>query len=428
MADKIFDFESNLTIQEILTAQLRPHVEYLQRPCPSLPDDLFLNSGINWIISQNKTCREFLQYSEEVFDNKIPRSTFSDAMHSQRRLELVQEVTRQHYISLDLELSADKVDYLSEFKELEEYNVFSVDGHYIDHCSHTEKDGKGKHYAAGNLYALNMRNGLMHYFACVSDGSEKNHEMPIFRERMAIENSFYNDVKKKTIWISDRAFIDHRWWIKQKRKGNYVISRSKKNNSIIYCGDFALDKDDPVNAGVVSDRAGGFSSSGAAMRIIEYIDPETGDEMTFYTTLGKEVRPGVVCWLYFLRWKIEKVFDSFKNSFKIIKAWATKKRATQIQGHFICLVYNFIQFLLEKTKKHGSCEDEKAEKKYAGNLKAREIKAEQAGRFIHPLIYTSRRISRISNQFFRSVKNYFFSEKPVCALLPIFVERLIRYL
>ncbi len=164
------------------------------------------------------------------------------------------------------------------------------------------------------------------------------------------------------------------------------------------------------------------------MRIIEYVDPETGEEMAFYTTLGKEVRPGVVCWLYFLRWKIEKVFDSFKNSFRMTKAWATKNRATQIQGHFICLVYNFVQFLLEKTKKYGSCEDEKAEKKYTRNLKTREAKAKQSGRFIHPLMYTCRRISRISNQFFRSVKNHFFSENPVCDLLHIFVQRLIRYL
>ena len=160
-----------------------------------------------------------------------------------------------------------------------------------------------------------MRNGLMQQFACVSDGISKNHEMPIFRNRMQIENSI-NNTKKKTILINDRAFLDDRWWAKQKKKDNYAISRLKTNSSILYCGDLDFDMTDPINTGVISDRLGGTSSSGTTMRIISYIDPESGDEMTFYTTLGKEIRPGVICWLYFLRWRIEKVFDSFKNSFK----------------------------------------------------------------------------------------------------------------
>ena len=132
--------------------------------------------------------------------------------------------------------------------------------------------------------------------------------------------------------------------------------------------------------------------------------------------------------LLFLRWKIEKVFDCFKNSFGEIKAWATGSKATQIQGNLICLVYNFVQFLSEKTKKHESCEDEKAEKKYAKNLELRERKAAALGRFIHPLIYTSRRISRISYQFIRSVRNHLFSKKPLSLVLPIFADRLRRYL
>ena len=251
--------------------------------------------------------------------------------------------------------------------------------------------------------------------------------MPIFRARIKIENSF-SKLKKKTIWICDRAYVDKRWWVNQKKKGNYVISRIKTNNSILYCGDQEFDRNDPVNARVISDRLGGFSSSGSTMRIIACIDPETEEERTFYTTLGKEVKPGVVCWLYFLRWRIEKVFDCFKNSFNERKAWATGNIATEIQGHFICMVYNFVQFLSEKTKKHESCEDEKAEKKYAKNLEVREKKAKELGRFIHPLLYISRRISRISEQFIRAVRKHFYLKIPLKLIVPVFVERLKRYL
>ncbi len=423
MSDEFFDFASEQDLQDIFTSQIKQHLDNLKRNCTSLSDELFISSGISRIISQNKTGRDFLQKSEEIFDIQIPRSTFSDAMHSSRRRDLIRQVSCRNYKSLDQELISDKIDYLHEFKEIEGHDVFSVDGHYIEHSSHTQRDLKGKLYASGNLYALNMRNGLMQHFACVSDGSEKNHEMPIFRERIKSFNT-----KKKTIWISDRGFIDYRWWGKQAKKGDYVISRAKTNNSILYCGELSFDKNDPVNAGVVSNRLGNFTSSGSVMRIIEYIDPETAEQMTFYSTLGKDVRPGVVCWLYFLRWKIEKIFDCFKNSFEETKAWATGNKATEIQGYFICLVYNFVQFLSEKTKKYESCEDEKAERKYAKNLESREKKARELGRFIHPLLYTSRKISRISCQFIRSVRNYFFSKKPLSFILPIFAKRLKRYL
>ena len=428
MSNNFFDIEADRNLQDILTAQLKPHVERFKRNCPSLSDKLFIESGINWIMSENNNCRDFLQHSEEVHNNKIARTTFSEAMHSPRRLDFVSNVSQQYYESLNKLLLADKVDYLKEFKELDEYGLFSIDGHYIEHCSHTERNEKGKVYAAGNLYALNMRSGLMQHFDFVSDGTGKNHEMPIFRKRVKIENDFNNFKDQKTIFINDRAFMDFRWWATQKQKGNFVISRVKENNTPIKCGDIKFDKNDPINAGVVANRQGGFTSSGIIMRIIDYINPETGEEMTFYTTLGNEIRPGLVCWLYFLRWQIEKVFDSFKNAFQMTKAWATKNRATQIQGHFICLVYNFVQFLSEKTKKHESCEDEKAMKKYAMNLEVREVKAKELGRYIHPLIYINRRISQISRQFIRAVKNHFYLEMPLRLVIPVFADRLKRYL
>ena len=406
MSNNFFNFALGQNLHDIFTSQINQHLHNIKRKCSSLSDEGFIKAGIERVILENKNGRDFLQKSEEIFDIRIPRTTFSDAMHSDRRLDIVGQVSLRIYKSLEQELISDEIDFLKEFKELDGYDVHSVDGHYIEHSSHTQRDVKGKLYASGNLYALNMRNGLMQHFAFVSDGSEKNHEMPIFREGMKKFNK-----EKKTIWIGDMAFVDYRWWGKQAKEGNHVISKVKTNSSILYCGDLSFDKTDTVNAGVVSDRLGGTTSSGYTIRVIEYIDPETEEKIIFYSTLDKSVRPGVISWLYFLRWKIEKVFDCFKNSFGEIKAWATGSKATQIQGNLICLVYNFVQFLSEKTKKHESCEDEKAEKKYAKNLERREKKAAALGRFLHPLIYTSRRISRISYQFIRSVRNHLFSKK-----------------
>ena len=89
-----------------------------------------------------------------------------------------------------------------------------------------------------------------------------------------------------------------------------------------------------------------------------------GEEMTFYSTLNRNIRPGLICWLYFLRWKVEKAFDCFKNDLGEKKAWATGKNALQIQGKCICIIYNFILFLSETIQKTHHCKDKKAEKKY----------------------------------------------------------------
>ncbi len=141
-----------------------------------------------------------------------------------------------------------------------------------------------------------------------------------------------------------------------------------------------------------------------------------------------KIRPGVICWLYFLRWKIEKSFDSFKNDLHETKAWATGVTALKIQGYSICMLYNFIHTFCETLKKENECTDEKAEKKYVKNLKKRAEEATKKNCSIHPLLYISRFISKISRQFIRAFRNFFFTNEPLHCVLPRFIDRLKRYL
>ena len=47
-------------------------------------------------------------------------------------------------------------------------------------------------------------------------------------------------------------------------------------------------------------------------KIIEYTDPETGQKYQFVSTV-EYIESGLVAWLYFLRWRIEKSFDNLKT-------------------------------------------------------------------------------------------------------------------
>lgn len=136
-----------------------------------------------------------------------------------------------------------------------------------------------------------MRNGLIQLLAPVTDGSKKNHELLLFKR--TIEKL---GLRQQVLWVADRGYMDFRWWEKQKRKGNFIISRAKSNRSATYCGENPFDREDPVNTGVIRDSMVGFSNTASTFRMIEYINPETDEEIVFYTTLGSKIRKAaIVC-------------------------------------------------------------------------------------------------------------------------------------
>ena len=54
------------------------------------------------------------------------------------------------------------------------------------------------------------------------------------------------------------------------------------------------------------------------------------------------ISPGLIAYLYKLRWDIEKIFDEVKNKLSEKKAWATSDTAKTMQAQFICLAHNLM--------------------------------------------------------------------------------------
>jgi hypothetical protein len=121
----------------------------------------------------------------------------------------------------------------------------------------------------------------------------------------------------------------------------------KSNHRFQKCGNHPFDKEDPINAGVVSDEQVG-NGAGQIIRRITYIIPETGEEKQFITSLGHKIPPGVVVQLYFMRWRIEKSFDEIKNKLYEQKAWAKSNESKMMQAKFIELAYNLAKLLNQK--------------------------------------------------------------------------------
>jgi hypothetical protein len=101
---------------------------------------------------------------------------------------------------------------------------------------------------------------------------------------------------------------------------------------------------------VVADQFTGYSNG--ALRRICYLDPKTGKDFVFLTPCNHP-RPGVIALLYFMRWKIEKAYDVFKNKFKVRKAWGTGETSATMQAHFVALLHNLLTLLLAHLEKTG---------------------------------------------------------------------------
>ncbi len=389
--------------------------------CPAISDELFIQLGVQRIMERVKSGREFLQKLDEEDDLEITRSSFFSTLQSQRRLLLTEEITQVFYELMQKYFEQFDVDFLKEFPELNDYQVWAGDGHYIDHACHTGKDSSGKNYGAGTLYAQDLRTGLMHVVTAITDGSRKNHEMPLFRR--AVEK-----IKaKKILWVLDRAYIDKAWWAEQSKLGQNVIVLVKEGSVVIKKKNLKFDATKEINTGVQSVYIAQLGKGGPIHKIVEYEDPETGNKYRYMCTV-KGVEPGLVAWLYQMRWRIEKSYDTYKNDLYEQKAWATGKTALKIQSHMIAMTYNLLRFVKEFLNSEEDIEDTKVEEKFTKNLDIREKKAKIKGRSIHPFLRKMPRMAKLSSQFIRAFKNYFYQEISLTALIPKFRRRMEVYL
>ena len=71
------------------------------------------------------------------------------------------------------------------------------------------------------------------------------------------------------------------------------------------------------------------------------------DEVFVFLTNEMTLPPGLIAFLYRLRWDIEKVFDETKNRLFERKSWANTATAKTNQARFVCLAYN-LTILLEQ--------------------------------------------------------------------------------
>ena len=201
----------------------------------------------------------------------------------------------------------------------------------------TEKNSHRKVYAAGGIYELNLRNGLLRFLCLVTNGIQRHQEIPMLRDHLEKQND-RNNAAHKHLYVYDKAVTDYAWRDQKKRHSNYMMSMRKENLVATLVESIPFDSVHTVNTGVEAYSV--YENKGIQFSRVDYRDPETGKLHRFVTTLPITINPGTVAMLYFKRWTIEKTFNITKSNFKETKAWSSNNHSLENQMRLTAMSYN----------------------------------------------------------------------------------------
>ena len=421
---------NNIPVNDYLLAHCRESMERAiaaerhpawQRLCPEMNDNDFIRFGLLRCISLVDSGRHFLQTTEEIHGELLPHSTYFKSLKSSRRANMLEAIERQSYKIHCEDLASSGIDYLKSFPELNGYTVEAADGHFIDHACHTPKGNNGKVYAAGFIYAMNLRNGLLRALCCITNGTKRHHEIPVLRNHIDHQNSQCRQ-PEKNIYVYDKAVTDFPWWTKQKDHQNYMISVLKENSVATWIESIAFDDSNPINTGIEDYSI--YENQGVRFNVIHYRDPETQKLHRFVSTLPKSMPPGIIAILYYKRWTIEKAYNNSKSNLKEKKAWSSSVKSLNNQMRLTAMTYNLMRVCEEMSKTQNPELIHPSDKKYAQSLEKRQIMAKKNGGFVNPLLFQAR-ITRISSYTIRAVQNAIITGMSLVDLMCALIARLV---
>lgn len=367
----------------------------------ALPMDTFCLLNCLRHLQGMETSREHLQQLFHLADAEhlpVARSTYSDALGSASRLDILeQSVTQLVNIA-----RAQLPDRLAAFAELGKRPIYAVDGSYQKESAHfprhTPKQG-GDDNPKGHLMLtyydvrLGAPMGL-----CLE--TRNRHEMAVFKEYGQRSVSLLR--QRQVLWVMDRAFVDMPFWdAQQQRYGQTCITRLK-DNLVIAQRQRRTVSDRIVNEGVITDEDVTLKASSERWRLIHYRAPD-GNELQFLTN-ERELEPGVVAFLYLRRWDEEKCFDTWKNDFSVGKAWTKSVTGILQQALFAIMTSLLLLLFTHRHQAQWGIGDEKSLKKQDARIVQQYV---NKGKGIPWYRLYYRATSKISRQVIRFLKHCF---------------------
>jgi len=312
-----------------------------QRQCSDYSDRDFLELGVTRVLLAVQSGRDLLQRLALLRETCPERSNFFEALKSNRRLGMVEDVGER----LRQRFARSLPDALAEFPALDDFDVYAADGHSHSHAVH-DAPVDGTKLVITHLYALNLRNGWhSHLGMCRVKERGNHHDMAVLKSLPPALLRLGAKRGRKVIHVYDRAGLDFGQWYRWKQgSGIYFISRMKDTVVLSVKVAKEFDSSDPINANVLSDEIVTPATSNQPLRRIRFYD--VSGQVTYeFLTNEMTLPPGLIAHLYKMRWNIEKKFDVFKNKLHENKAWASSETAKCMQAQFLCLASNLLLLL-----------------------------------------------------------------------------------
>jgi hypothetical protein len=376
-----------------------------KRKCKRLTDQQWIETGLLRVLSQEPSGRAFVQKLFDLGRTRISHSLFFETLKSNRRLNLCRQVGISLYEDMKSIYSQD--DPLIKYPQLEEYDIYAGDGHYHAAACHDVKKS-GKKHPVQHFYSVDLRtHGLRHLTLADTTGKRKKEHDIRALKRLDMETLRQGAEKgRKVIYVWDKAGIDFLQWYKWKHSGGiYFISREKDNMDLLKIADLGFDNKDPINTGVLNYDLVGCSAGFSIQRVI-YQCPITEQKFSFITSLSN-IPPGLIAYLYKIRWDIEKIFDQVKNKLVEKKAWATSINAKNMQAQFICIAHNLL-LQLEKLLQKNGVEDHNENKRRSQRLDKSLSTCATDESKLPGFFKTAKRPTERSVKFIRWIRNHLY--------------------
>ena len=290
------------------------------RICSEYSDQEHLSSGIQRVLETVTSGRDWVQRLRLKLKLNLSVSNFFSSLRSVRRKELVEEISADVRGQTDRKICHQAgSDPLAAHPELDGFAVNASDGHSHKASAH-ENPIQGKKRAVTHIYTCNLRSHSLTHTALsntdLSKNKKKEHEISTLKQIGANRLRMGEAKGIKVIQVYDPAIIDYSQWFKWKQgHGIYILTLEKSNSALQVSSGRDWDKTDERNLGVLNDELVN-SSNGTTLRRVTYRDSVTGKEYRFITN-ELTLPPGLIAFLYKLRWDIEKIFDQVKNKLMV---------------------------------------------------------------------------------------------------------------
>jgi hypothetical protein len=364
------------------------------RNCPAESDWDWLTKGVDRVLSNVRSGRDFLQTFQMFWNREVQVGPYFETLASVRRLGMVAECSAL----LRRRVDALRPSPLVQFASLATFDLYAGDGHYLEHATHDLLLGETR-WPTGHFFALNLKSQSL-FPLVLADLAErkKEHDIRALKRQSVAMLRQGAGKGRKVLWVWDKAGVDFPFWQERKASGIYFLSLRKEGMCLAVEAERVIDVAQPINQGVTADRVV-TDRRGLRVREITFCNPCDG-AVYVYLTSEMTLEPGLLALLYKTRWEIEKVFDETKTKLQEKKSWATTTTAKEMQAHFVAIVHNLLLLLQDWHQLQGvenTAELQRREKRRT----QQQTKLQKTGQSL-PLIYTL--LQRFSQATFKLIR------------------------